>query len=96
MGREIVRVPPGFHHPVDENGEFIVGAHHEALYYIPGDQKTAFQIYENVSDGSPVSPIFESLVELSSWLAEQGASPAYIQALIADGHAPSFVVKTQR
>jgi hypothetical protein len=93
MGRQIVRVPPRFRHPVDENGEMIVGAHHEALHCIPDDKKTAFQIYENVSEGSPVSPIFESLGELSSWLAEQGASPSYIQTLIADGHAPSFVVQ---
>ena len=93
MGREIVRVPPDFRYPTDEHGELIEGAHHELLYNLPDEQKTAYQIYENVSDwGSPVSPVFESLSALTAWLAEQGASQAYIQALVADGHAPSLVI----
>jgi hypothetical protein len=96
MGRRIVRVPPGFRHPVNNTGETIVGAHHEALHSISDDQKTAFQIYESVTEGSPVSPIFESLGELSAWLTAQGASQTYIQGLIADGHAPSFVAKVPR
>jgi hypothetical protein len=96
MGRQIVRVPPGFRHPVDNTGVVIVGAHHEALHSIPNDQKTAFQIYENVTEGSPVSPIFQSLDELSSWLTDQGAPASHIQRLLSDGHAPSFIAKVQR
>jgi hypothetical protein len=93
VGREVVRVPPDFKHPVDDEGQLIVGAHHEALYYIPDEQKTAFQIYENVTEGSPVSPIFGTLEELSKWLAAEGWSEDMIKLLIDEGFAPSLVIK---
>jgi hypothetical protein len=97
MGRQIVRVPPDFLYPTDEQGEPIYGAHHEVLHGIPDEQKTAYQIYENVSDwGSPVSPVFASLAELTAWLSAAGASNGYIQTLIRDGHAPSFVTTARQ
>src|SRR5690349_17132771 len=60
MGREVVRVPPGFEHPLDEYGDHIVGSHHEVLYKADPASRTAFQIYENVSEGTPVSPVFDT------------------------------------
>jgi hypothetical protein len=86
-------VPPDFKHPVDDEGELIVGAHHEALYHIPDERKTAFQIYENVSEGSPISPIFGTLEELSKWLEAEGWSRDTIKMLVKEGFAPSFVIK---
>lgn len=56
MGREIVRVPPDWVHPSDEDDEPIDGAHHELLYEMPASMCTPYQIYQNVSEGSPVSP----------------------------------------
>jgi len=93
MGRQIVRVPPEFKHPVDKEGEPIAGAHHEALYYIPDEQKTAFQIYENVTEGSPVSPVFGTLEELSKWLMAEGWSEEMIKMLVNDGFTPSLIVR---
>ena len=60
LGVEIVLVPPDWRHPVDEDGELVVGAHHEPLYELDDAAKTAFQLYENVSEGSPISPVFGS------------------------------------
>jgi hypothetical protein len=93
MGREIVRVPPGFKHPTDKDGDYIVGAHHEVLYYTDSSLRTAYQLYENVSEGSPVSPVFETREALSQWLVEQGWSQRAVQFLLANGHGPSFVLR---
>jgi hypothetical protein len=93
MGREIVRVPPGFRHPTDKDGNYIVGAHHEVLYYTDSSLRTAYQLYENVSEGSPVSPVFETREALSQWLFEQGWSQQAAQFLLANGHGPSFVLR---
>lgn len=94
MGIEIVRVPCDFKHPTDEDGEVIPGAHHEPLYYADGAAKTCFQIYENVSDGTPQSPIFSGLSELRGWLESQGWEQSRIAFLIEQGHAPSFVFRS--
>jgi hypothetical protein len=92
MGREIRRVPPGFEHPVDENGDFIAGAHHEPLYCVDPASLTSYQVYENVSEGSPVSPIFDAAEELVQWLKREGWQQDAIDALLNDGHFPSLVV----
>lgn len=38
------------------------------------DLCTAYQIYENVTEGSPVSPVFDSGAKLVTWLVDQGVS----------------------
>ena len=93
MGVQIVRVPPGFVHPVGGDGDFIPGAHLEQLYYLSAEAKSAFQVYENVTEGTPQSPIFESLKDLESWLHEQGNDSGRIAFLVSNGHAPSLVVR---
>jgi hypothetical protein len=93
MGREIVRVTPGFKHPIDKNGDYVCGAHHEVLYDTDPGLRTAYQLYENVSEGTPVSPVFASLEALWQWLVEQGWSQQAAQSLVADGHAPSFALR---
>jgi len=37
-----------------------------------GVEPTWFQLYENVSEGTPVSPPFETELELATWLSENG------------------------
>ncbi|WP_146208404.1 M20 family metallopeptidase [Cupriavidus plantarum] len=86
-------MPIDFRHPKDEMGDYIVGAHHEPLYFADPALKTAYQVYENVSEGTPVSPVFASLEELMDWLFKQGFSLEQAQTFIADGHCPSFVVR---
>ena len=91
MGREIRRVPPGFEHPVDEDGEFIAGGHLEPLYYADPATLTSYQVYENVSEGSPVSPVFDTAEDLATWLKHEGWPQEAIDSLLDVGHAPSFV-----
>ena len=92
MGIQIVRVPPEYNHPVDANGDYIDGAHLEPLWYMTVEQKTCFQIYQNVSEGTPVSPIFRSAEELCQWMVAQGESQEAAAEFLKVGHAPSFVI----
>jgi len=94
MGREIRRVPSGFEHPVDEDGEFIAGGHLEPLYYADPATLTSYQVYENVSEGSPVSPVFDTAEYLVRWLQQEGWAQESIDDLLDIGHAPSLVVRT--
>jgi hypothetical protein len=93
MGTEIRRVPPAFHHPLDEEGDAIPGAHLEPLYNAGEAQCTCYQLYENGTEGTPISPVFESEASLFVWLREQGCSEDKISMLAKWGHAPSFVVR---
>ena len=91
MGVEIIRVPADWHHPLDEEGEVLEGAHHEPLYGMDDASKTAFQLYENVSEGSPVSPVFATREALAEWLVQNGWSTEALEFLLVNGHAPSMV-----
>jgi len=46
-------------------------------YYMPdwpADERTHLMMYENTSEGTPLSPAFETPEELARWLAGNGAS----------------------
>lgn len=46
-------------------------------YYMPtwsDEEKTHFMMYEDTSEGTPISPAFETPEELARWLADNGAS----------------------
>jgi hypothetical protein len=92
MGIQIVRVPRDYKHPVDANGDYIDGAHLEPLWNMTADQKSCFQIYQNVSEGTPVSPIFPSGEELCQWMVAQGESQEAAAEFLKVGHAPSLVI----
>jgi hypothetical protein len=72
MGRRIVKVPAKFEHPKDPDGDYIPGAHHPILYSLPGQARDCFQIYEDVSEGTPVSPVFQTEESLRDWLGAKG------------------------
>lgn len=40
----------------------------------PADQCTHFQMYENTSEGTPISPVLATAEELARWLADNEAS----------------------
>lgn len=72
-------------------------------YYRPrwtDAERTHFQMYETVSEGTPISPPMESVEALARWLADNGASACagdtatYEQWLrmCQVGWAPSFAV----
>lgn len=70
------------------------------------EEPTWFQMYETVSEGTPVSPPFETEEELARYLSENGdfwcqkrpheSPPAYEQALrtVKAGHAFSLIMSS--
>ncbi len=69
------------------------------IYYKP-EEATWYQLYQTVSEGTPVSPPFETKEELSQYLADHGEfgsryeKPTLEQArnLVNDGYAPSLIM----
>jgi len=65
----------------------------------PEEQRTHLMMYEDTSEGTPISPAFETPEELARWLADTGASafagdPAPYEAwlrIAQGGWAPSAV-----
>jgi hypothetical protein len=51
-----------------------------------------FQLWETVSEGSPVSPVFPTAEEFAAWLVSQGYSPEAATAFIGSGWVPSMVL----
>jgi hypothetical protein len=75
----------------------------EKEHYMPDfkeEEKTHIQMYEDTSEGTPISPVLETPEELARWLADNkasafaGRSATYEQwlATIDRGSAPSAIV----
>lgn len=66
----------------------------------PAEQRTHLMMYENTSEGTPISPAFATPEELARWLADNGASSfgsdtaTYEQwlSVAKGGWAPSLVI----
>ncbi|MFA9263082.1 MAG: hypothetical protein ACEQSB_07125 [Undibacterium sp.] len=66
----------------------------------PDEQRTHLMMYEDTSEGTPISPAFETPEELARWLTDTGASAFGRQtgsyegwlAIARGGWAPSLVV----
>jgi hypothetical protein len=69
----------------------------------PKETRTAYQVYENVSEGTPISPVFATRDELLAWLTQpdgapgmgiggdrQKISPEAAEAFVAAAWAPSM------
>lgn len=74
-------------------------------YYMPDwneEEKTHFMMYENISEGTPISPAFATEEELARWLADNKANAGYYSnatyeqwlSAIKRGYVPSFVVNS--
>lgn len=63
-------------------------------YYHPewGDTATAYQVYENVTEGTPVSPVFKTQGAMRNWLADQGYSSDAVDVFLEKGYAPTGMV----
>lgn len=67
----------------------------------PTSERTHYQMYEDTSEGTPISPVFETPEELARWLTDNGASSfagmtaTYEQWLrvARGGFAPSMVMQ---
>jgi len=53
-----------------------------------------YQIYENVSEGTPVSPVFETKAEMAQWLVDQGHSEDAAARFIEAEWAMSMMICT--
>jgi hypothetical protein len=70
----------------------------------PEDQRTRLMMYEDTSEGTPISPAFETPEELARWLADTGASAfggmtadyEHWLGIARGGWAPSMVIDNGR
>lgn len=94
---------PGF---VDEHPEFYPPPTYPWEYEAPpsrcyyrerewtDEEASAFQVYESVSEGTPVSPVLQTEDEVVAWvMTEWGRSEEAARAFVASGWAPSLVIK---
>lgn len=51
-----------------------------------------YQVWETVSEGSPISPVFKTTEELVAWLVQQGYSEKAARAFANAGWVPSAVM----
>lgn len=105
MGRQVRRVPPDWKHPTDFHGRYIPMEEpmsdweNEIVEWTP-EQATHFMMYEDTSEGTPISPAFATPEDLARWLYDNGASAfasmtaSYEQwlAVARGGFAPSAVI----
>jgi hypothetical protein len=56
------------------------------------EQATAYQIYETVSEGTPVSPVFPDLDHMIQWLVEQGYGEKAANLFAKAGWVPSMTI----
>lgn len=57
------------------------------------EEATAFQLYETVTEGTPVSPVFATAEELEQWLVtNEGMTPEGAHYLISSGSTYSGIV----
>ena len=62
---------------------------------LPEGTPYGWQLYETVSEGSPLSPVFATKDELAEWMSSPAAgrdrvSPSVAANFVAEGWAPSF------
>jgi hypothetical protein len=67
----------------------------DAEYYRPRftSEPTAYQIYETVSEGTPVSPVFQTEEEIFTWLIQQGHSEKSARNFVKAEWAPSMIIQ---
>jgi len=83
MGREVRRVPSDWDHPKDSKGHYIPlhepewskedGVNPRQCMSFEGEP-THLQMYENVTEGTPISPPMPDGESLARWLADNDAN----------------------
>jgi hypothetical protein len=90
MGMHIERVPPTWRHPTAPDGRAKPGEHKRLLRDAEDKQCTAYQVYEDTSEGTPISPVFTERSALRDWLLQQGHSEGAVQNFLVIGAASSL------
>jgi hypothetical protein len=60
------------------------------------EEATHYQIYETVTEGTPVSPVFATLDELVEWCVAQGYSRHAAENFAKQGWVPSMMMDLRR
>lgn len=86
-------------HPDDEDAQEPVDLS-EYMPEIPEGTPYGWQLYETVSEGSPVSPVCATKDELAAWMSSPAAgrervSPDVAAKFVKEGWAPSFFMSPQ-
>jgi len=87
MGREIKRVALDFNWPLEKIWS---GYQNEPEIEPPAGD--GWQLWETVSEGSPISPVFKTETEFSDYLIEQGYHPQAVHKFLVTGWAPSGAI----
>lgn len=68
------------------------------IYYRPEftSPATSYQVYETVSEGTPISPVFETVKKLETWLCGQGMSREGARKFIGIGTVGGLVAIATR
>ncbi|MER2198316.1 hypothetical protein [Methylobacterium brachiatum] len=93
MGIEVFKIPPDWHHPVDEAGNFVIGAHREPRYALDENSRPAFQRYEKVTENSSISPVLDEAGELRTLMTWNGGSEEAVEFLLSNRHAPNSIIR---
>lgn len=56
------------------------------------DEATAYQVYEDVTEGTPISPVFQTREDLMAWLTESGMTVPQAEYFIVEGWLPSMII----
>ena len=108
MGREIKRVPMDFDWPLHKEWEgylypdyddSLSEEEEEKLYenwydtqrHDPPEGK-GWQVWETVSEGSPVSPVLPTAEKLIGWMVSTGQTEEAAEAFIETGYVPSMMI----
>lgn len=78
MGRTLKRVPMDFDWPLGEVWKGYLHSDHKQTFAPPAGE--GFQLWETTTEGSPVSPVFETLDGLCDWCEENATVFADIKA----------------
>jgi len=107
MGRELKRVALdfswelnkvwiGFYCPYyPDDGNFETPYHEyicDSWQSIEPPKGDGWQVWETVSEGSPISPVFATSDEMVRWLTDQGYSELAAKEFAKQGWAPSMIM----
>jgi hypothetical protein len=86
-------------HPDDEDEQEPVDLN-DYMPEIPEGTPYGWQLYETVTEGSPLSPVFATKDELAAWMSSPAAgrdqvAPEVAARFVAEGWAPSFMMSPQ-
>jgi hypothetical protein len=59
------------------------------------EECTAYQIYETVTEGTPVSPVFQTQQAIIDWLIDQGHTSHAAVQFVKGGWAPTMLMRVQ-